>query len=107
MEILEIGTKLRKLNQFDFVLIKLLLVENNVMRAELTKGVERLHELYGFRVPFQGEFTLRLQLLEELGFITKTRGQTCVYSVKEEYKFCLLNLTGAYFEIWGKLKGGV
>ena len=101
---MEIGIKLKKLKQFDYILLKLLVAELNITRAELKKGTERLAKLYGFHVPTQPEFTYRLQLLEELGFIERTRGQMCIYSVVEDYKFCLLNLTGSYFEIWGKLR---
>ncbi len=101
---METGIKLKKLKQFDYILLKLLVAQPNITRSELRKGTERLHKIYGFHVPTKGEFTHRLQLLEELGFIERTRGQCCIYSVKEDYKFCLLNLTGSYFEIWGKLK---
>ncbi len=103
---MQTSIKLKKLKQFDYILLKLLVAQPNITRTELKKGTERLHEIYGFHVPTQPEFTYRLQLLEELGFIERTRGQCCIYSVKEDYKFCLLNLTGSYFEIWGKLRTG-
>ncbi len=100
----ETAEKLKKLKQFDFILLKLLVAEPNVTRAELKKGVKSLYEIYGFHVPAQSEFTYRLQLLEELGFIRRTRGQTCVYSVIDTFKFCLLSLVSSYFEVWGKVR---
>lgn len=105
VEIVEIGNKLKRLKQFDFVLLKIIVGEPNITRIELTKKIKDLQEIYGFHAPVQSEYTHRLQLIEELGFIKRTRGHQCIYSVKEEYKFCLLQLTGAYFEIWGKLRG--
>jgi len=104
---MKLAEELNKIRQFDLVLLKAIVSLGNPSTKDLIQEIKRLHKAYGFRAPSRPFYTMRLQYLERLGLIKRARSQINVYSIEDDFRFCVLNLTGAYFEIWGKLKGGV
>ena len=100
-----IADRLNKLNQFDFIILKTLCSQQQVMTTDLIKGVAKLHEIYNFKVPHRSYFTHRLDYLTfELGIIVKVRSTNNTYYIKEEYKSEISYLCRAYFDLWGKLR---
>lgn len=98
--------KLKRLNQFDLVILKTLAMNGQLTNTkEIISKLRKLSEIYNFHMPNRPYLTKRLQYLEEeLEVIILIKGFTNSYSIKEYYKSEISYLCRAYFDLWGKLR---